>query len=176
MIGKRSYSKYTRFLVLSAATITLSVACKSTPKSEDTSKAEGQPMDAQVSSEKMNYDATGSDSGKIDGLHTVHFDYDQANLGSDARKDLGSNAEWIKAHTSSTVQIEGHCDKRGSTEYNLALGERRAKAVKTYLANLGIKSKRLTVISYGEEKPLDPADSEEAFAKNRRANFVPLNQ
>lgn len=176
MIRNGSYPKYTRFLVLGLATVALSVACKSKPKSEDMSKAEGQPMDSAVSSKEMNYDATGSDSGKIDGLHTVHFDYDQATLGSDSRKDLANNAEWIKAHTQATIQIEGHCDKRGSTEYNLALGERRAKAVKGYLSNLGIKSKRLTVISYGEEKPLDPGDTEEAFAKNRRANFVPLNQ
>jgi len=171
-----SGSRYSRFLFLCLSTVALSVACKSTPKSEDLSKAEGQPMDSSVSSKEMNYDATGSDSGKIDGLHTVHFDYDQSSISSESRKELGENAEWIKGHANSTVQIEGHCDKRGSTEYNLALGERRAKAVKHYLTTLGIKSKRMTVISYGEEKPLDNGDSEDAFAKNRRANFVPLNQ
>jgi peptidoglycan-associated lipoprotein len=176
MMGIGNGSRYARFLVLGLATIAMSVACKSSPKSEDMSKAEGQPMDSAVSGKEMNYEATGSDSGKIDGLHTVHFDYDQSTLSPEARKDLAGNAEWIKSHASSTVQIEGHCDKRGSTEYNLALGERRAKAVKGYLSTLGVKSKRLTVISYGEEKPLDAGDTEEAYAKNRRANFVPLNQ
>jgi peptidoglycan-associated lipoprotein len=158
------------------AMIALTVACSSKPKSEDLTKAEGQPLDSAVASKDMSFEAAGSDSGKISGLHTVHFEYDQATLTSGTRKELGENAEWIKGHKSSTVQIEGHCDKRGSTEYNLALGERRAKAVKNYLSTLGINTKRMTVISYGEEKPLDPADSEEAYAKNRRANFVPLNQ
>ena len=75
-----------------------------------------------------------------------------------------------------TIQIEGHCDSRGSVEYNLALGERRAKAVKAYMGSLGIDSKRMTIISYGEEKPIATGDSEDAYAKNRRANFVPLAQ
>lgn len=157
-------------------TLAFTVACKSKPQAEDLTKAEGQPLDAAVASKDMSFEASGSDSGKISGLHTVHFDYDQATLTGETKKELGENAEWIKSHEKSTVQIEGHCDKRGSTEYNLALGERRAKAVKNYLSSLGIKTKRMTVISYGEEKPLDPADSEEAYAKNRRANFVPLNQ
>jgi peptidoglycan-associated lipoprotein len=97
-------------------------------------------------------------------------------LSSETRKDLAENAEWIKANPKVTVQIEGHCDSRGSVEYNLALGERRAKAVKNYLVSLGLNSKRMTIISYGEEKPVATGDSEEAYAKNRRANFVPLAQ
>ena len=118
--------------------------------------------------------AMGSDGGNIPGLHTIHFDYDQSTLSSEARRLLGDNAEWIKQNGATTVQIEGHCDNRGSVEYNLALGERRAKSVKNYLVSLGVDSKRLTIISYGEEKPLVPGDSEEAYSKNRRANFVPL--
>ena len=118
--------------------------------------------------------AAGSDSGQIPGLNTIHFDYDQSVLSSEARRLLGDNAEWIKSNTGVTVQIEGHCDNRGSVEYNLALGERRAKSVKNYLVSLGVDGKRLTVISYGEEKPLVQGDTEEAYAKNRRANFVPL--
>lgn len=169
-------NKNWRFTAIVFTVLAVAAACKSKPKSEDVAKAEGQPMDSSISTKEMTYEAAGSDSGKIDGLHTVHFDYDQATLSADTRKELGDNAEWIKGHNNATIQIEGHCDKRGSTEYNLALGERRAKAVKNYLVNMGIKSNRLTVISYGEEKPLDPADSEEAYAKNRRANFVPLNQ
>jgi peptidoglycan-associated lipoprotein len=74
------------------------------------------------------------------------------------------------------LQIEGHCDSRGSIEYNLALGERRAKSVRAYLVNLGVSAKRLSVISYGKEKPIVQGDSEEAMAKNRRANFLPLGK
>lgn len=171
-----SVGKCLRVAGVVVISVAFTIACKSKPKAEDLSKAEGQPLDSSVAAKDMSFETSGSDSGKIQGLHTVHFDYDQATLTSDTRKELADNAEWIKGHQSSTIQIEGHCDKRGSTEYNLALGERRAKAVKNYLSTLGIKTKRMTVISYGEEKPLDPADTEEAYAKNRRANFVPLNQ
>ena len=122
----------------------------------------------------INSDPMGSDSGNIKGLATVFFDYDKATLTSDAKSKLSANASWIKSNPSFTVQIEGHTDSRGSVEYNLSLGERRAKSVKSYLEGLGVESKRLTIISYGEEKPLVPGDSESAFSKNRRANFVPL--
>ena len=94
-------------------------------------------------------DAQGSDSGKIAGLSTVYFDYDQAKLSGETRKKLASNADWIKAHPNFTIQVEGHTDARGSVEYNLALGERRAKSVKSYLESLGIEAKRITIISYG---------------------------
>src|SRR4051812_1867070 len=138
--------------------------------------AEGGKMDQNIASNDLSFDSTGSDSGKINGLHTIHFDYDSATLSSETRKQLSDNAEWIKTNPKVTVQIEGHCDSRGSVEYNLALGERRAKAVKNYMVSLGLDSKRMTIISYGEEKPVATGDSEEAYAKNRRANFVPLAQ
>lgn len=138
--------------------------------------AEGGTMDANIGSSDMTFNATGSDSGKIAGLKTVNFDYDSSTLSSESRRQLSENAEWIKTNAKTTVQIEGHCDSRGSVEYNLALGERRAKAVKNYLVSLGIDSKRLTIISYGEEKPVAMGDSEDAYTKNRRANFVPLGQ
>ena len=166
-------------ITLVLASLTLTVSCASKKKAEPTAPVggtEGGTMDPNISSGDNIFDKNGSDSGAINGLSSVHFDYDSSTLSSDARRQLSENAEWIKSHADATVQIEGHCDKRGSTEYNLALGERRAKAVKSYLGSLGVKSKRLTVISYGEEKPLDNGDSEEAYAKNRRANFVPLNQ
>ena len=159
-----------------AAAVLLSVSCASKKKVEAAGGAEGGTMDSSINSKDMNFDPAGSDSGKIQGLETVHFDLDSSSLTSNARHELAANADWIKSHSAITVQIEGHCDKRGSNEYNLALGERRAKAVKKYLIGLGIDSKRLTVISYGEEKPIDSADSEDAYAKNRRANFVPLAQ
>lgn len=130
--------------------------------------------DSSVTNKEMTFDAAGSDSGKISGLYTINFEYDKANLSDDARKKLAENANWVKSHSDVNVQIEGHCDERGSIEYNLALGERRAKAAKAYLVSLGVDARKLSVISYGKEKPVASGDSEEVYSKNRRANFVPL--
>ena len=128
---------------------------------------------AGIDSSPLSYDPQGSDSGKIDGLVTVRFGYDKSNLDSAARKDIATNVQWMKANSAVKVQIEGHCDARGTIEYNVALGERRANSVKAYMVSLGIPSDRLSVISYGKEKPVETGDSESAWAKNRRANFVP---
>lgn len=163
-------------IVICGLAIALFVSCKSKPQSPDIQAPEGTALNSEIKSTPMKFSPEGSDSNEIKGLTTIHFDYDQSTLTSVARKELAENADWIKSHTDVTIQIEGHCDKRGSTEYNLALGERRAKAVKNYLSSLGIDSKRMTVISYGEEKPIDPADTEAAYAKNRRANFVPISR
>lgn len=163
------------------ASLALTVSCAGKKKAEPTAPvggAEGGTMDPNISSGNNDdiFNKSGSDSGSIKGLNSVHFDYDSSTLSSDARRQLAENAEWIKSHNNATIQIEGHCDSRGSVEYNLALGERRAKAVKAYMGSLGIDSKRMTIISYGEEKPIATGDSEDAYAKNRRANFVPLAQ
>lgn len=113
-----------------------------------------------------------SDSGRAMGLKTIHFEYDSAVLGAEAKADLASNASILKDRGSLKVQIEGHCDQRGGSEYNIALGERRANAVKKYLEDLKVPASRMTIISYGKEKPLDPAENEAAYSKNRRANFA----
>lgn len=152
----------------------INTACSSKKKAEDGVAVGDVSGDASVASKDMAFDPLGSDSGNISGLSTVHFEYDQAALTTEARKELAENADWIKNNPDVTVQIEGHCDSRGSVEYNLALGERRAKSVKNYLVSLGIDPKRLTIISYGKEKPIASGDTEEAYHKNRRANFVPL--
>ena len=130
--------------------------------------------DSGVVSKDLSFDPTGSDSGQIQGLSTINFEYDKSRLTSSSRKSLAENADWIRANANVTVQIEGHCDSRGSVEYNLALGERRAKSVKNYLVSLGIPANRMQVISYGKEKLLSDGDSEDDHLKNRRANFVPL--
>jgi len=104
-------------------------------------------------------------------LRTVYFDFDKADLTPKARADLEYNAQKLNEHKSVRVLIEGHCDERGTIEYNLALGERRALAVRNYLINLGVDANRLATISYGEEKPVDNRHNEEAWAKNRRAEF-----
>lgn len=105
-------------------------------------------------------------------LKPVFFDYDSAELAAPAQAALTENATVLKRYPSWTVTIEGHCDERGTAEYNLALGERRAVAARTYLASLGIPADRLRTVSYGKEFPFDPGHDDAAYAKNRRAHFV----
>jgi len=105
------------------------------------------------------------------GLQRIHFDFDQYVLTDEAKAILVSNAALLAAAPGVNIQIEGHCDERGSDEYNLALGEKRALATKSYLVSLGVADSQMSVISYGEEMPLDPAGTPEAWAMNRRAEF-----
>jgi peptidoglycan-associated lipoprotein len=105
-------------------------------------------------------------------LDDVFFDFDQYLLTEEAQKILQKDAEWLRTHPQARILIEGHCDERGTVEYNLALGERRAQGVKDYLADLGISSDRISVISYGKEKPFVVGHSEETWAQNRRAHFL----
>jgi peptidoglycan-associated lipoprotein len=102
----------------------------------------------------------------------IHFEFDQYILSDTAKQILNKKAKWLKDYQTAKAQIEGHCDERGSAEYNLALGQKRADAVMQYLVSLGINAARLSTISYGKEKPLDPAHNEEAWGKNRRAHLV----
>ncbi len=106
-------------------------------------------------------------------FQTVYFDFDKADLRQDARDVLSKNAEVIlKSVAGTKVQIEGHCDERGSAEYNLALGEGRARSVQKYLTTLGVKADVLSIISYGKEKPAVKGSDEAAWSKNRRVEFV----
>jgi peptidoglycan-associated lipoprotein len=102
----------------------------------------------------------------------IHFEFDKFNLRPEARDILKQFADWLIKNKNYDALIEGNCDERGTTEYNLALGERRAKEAMKYLVELGIDGKRLKTISYGKERPLDPGHNEEAWAKNRRDHFV----
>lgn len=102
----------------------------------------------------------------------IHFDFDDFNLKDEARKILGKHAAWLNKNSKATGVIEGHCDERGTAEYNLALGQRRADTAAKYLMDMGIDGKRIKTISYGKERPLDPGHNEAAWAKNRRAHFV----
>lgn len=105
-------------------------------------------------------------------LKPVFFAFDSAELDDEARAVVQANAEVLKWYPTWVVTIEGHCDERGTAEYNLALGERRANAVKTYLVTLGISPDRIRTVSYGKEFPFDPEHNEAAWAKNRRGHFV----
>ena len=111
----------------------------------------------------------GADEGP---LRDVNFDFDRYDLSTGARDILKSHAAWLKANSLARVQIEGHCDERGTGEYNLALGAKRAESVKRYLIDLGISASTLSTISYGEELPLCKEQNEACWAKNRRAHFV----
>ncbi len=102
----------------------------------------------------------------------IHFDYDRYDLSAEAKQILTDKAAYLKDHPQVKVIIEGHCDERGSNAYNMALGEKRARAAAAYLEAMGIDPNRLETVSYGEEKPLVLGHSEEAYAANRRAHFV----
>lgn len=112
------------------------------------------------------------DINKQSPLQPVFFELDSSEISAEGQKTLAANAEVLKKYPSWVVSIEGHCDERGTAEYNLALGERRALAARTYLVSLGLDAGRLRTVSYGKEFPFDPNHSEDAWAKNRRAHFV----
>jgi peptidoglycan-associated lipoprotein len=105
-------------------------------------------------------------------LETVYFDYDQWSIREDQKSILNQNAEWLKGNPQVRVRLEGNCDQRGTAEYNLALGQKRADAVKTFIEGLGISRNRMETISYGFERPVERGQNESAWAKNRRVDFA----
>ncbi len=105
-------------------------------------------------------------------LAPIFFDFDKYDLRSGDREILKRNADQLVENPEATIRIEGHCDERGTVEYNLALGEKRARAAMQFLVDMGVDPSRLSIASYGEEKPLDPGHDERAWAKNRRVEFV----
>ncbi|MBN2056675.1 OmpA family protein [bacterium] len=109
-------------------------------------------------------------------LQDVNFDFDRWNLSIRARALLSAVGDWLLSNADVKLLIEGHCDERGSSEYNLALGQKRANAAKEYLVDFGIAGDRLSTISYGEERPLDPRSTEDAWSLNRRAHFVVIEE
>jgi peptidoglycan-associated lipoprotein len=109
-------------------------------------------------------------------LKVIYFDYDSFTLTPEAQTMLQSNAEILKRVPNAKISVEGHCDERGTDEYNLALGERRARSVVGFLASLGIPSQSMATVSYGSELPVDPGHNEAAWAKNRRAYLRVVSQ
>jgi peptidoglycan-associated lipoprotein len=105
-------------------------------------------------------------------LKDIHFDFDKYDIRPADAKMLDGNASWLKSNPNHLVLIEGHCDERGTNEYNLALGERRAKSTMNYLVSQGVQASRITIISYGEERPACSQKNEECWAQNRRAHFL----
>ncbi len=155
----------------SGSSSTAGAVAEHTGPSADEIKAEG------LKAEKMRAEEERNAKEKAEAMQTlvnedVRFDYDSAVLSEAAQDILKKKAAYLEKFSGISVTIEGHCDERGTNEYNLALGERRAQSAKNFLINLGISSSRMRTISYGEEKPLDSGHTEEAWAKNRRAHFV----
>ena len=105
-------------------------------------------------------------------LRDIQFDFDQYDIRPDAARTLDANAAWLKSNANHLLLIEGHCDERGTNEYNLALGERRAKSAMNYLVSQGVQASRITIISYGEERPLCTEHTETCWAQNRRDHFL----
>lgn len=152
------------FIVLFAIPI-LMAGC-----SHDKPKTDNSASDSPATSGDSNF--MSSDQGNAYGLQTVHFAFDSQLLDDSNKSILKSDKEILDTRSQVRIQIEGHCDNRGGVQFNIALGEKRAQAVKHYLEDLGVAPNRITTISYGKERPIDTAETEEAYAKNRRANFV----
>ena len=151
-----------------AATETAAPAAATTQMpSQEVSGINEQAVAEQPTSEAAN----AGQSQAAMGLNRINFDFDQYTLTPAATAVLAANAAYMQSNPTIKVRIEGYCDERGSDEYNLALGERRAQAAMNYLVSLGVAKDRLSTISYGEEMPLDPGHNEEAWAKNRRDEF-----
>jgi peptidoglycan-associated lipoprotein len=137
----------------------------STMPSQDISGFRDQAVDDSAAA------ATFGSEQAIAQLQRIYFEFDQFTLSAEAREVLGGNAAFLRANPSQRIVIEGHTDERGSDEYNLALGERRARAALNYLVSLGISAERLSILSYGEERPLAAGRDERAWSQNRRAEF-----
>jgi len=135
---------------------------------KEDSLTEGRARSATEATKGLSF--TGKEAGMFE---DIHFDYDKYYLKPEARESLKKNTAWLAKNKNYTVVIEGNCDERGTVEYNLALGERRAAEAMKYFVELGIDKKRIKTISYGKERPLDPEHNEEAWAKNRRDHFIP---
>jgi len=138
-------------------------------------KARQEEMDRQkmMEEERLKEEAKMKEEAMDMFLNTdVHFDFDSSTLTPEAQMILKKKAEWLQNNSDATATIEGNCDERGTSEYNLALGDKRATSVKNFLVDLGISGSRLKTVSYGEERPVDPGHNEEAWAKNRRCHFT----
>ena len=143
---------------------------------EGAEKAGVEEKSLQASLERKKYPGIEGEFLESSLLKDIHFGFDRYDLTPKAREILAQNAELLLKNPRAKIQVEGHCDERGTVEYNLALGERRANTTKQYLMSLGVSEDRLSSISYGEEMPLDPKHNEEAWAQNRRAHFIILSR
>lgn len=174
-------------LFLSLVFLTAGCAKKATPNAEEV-KAPAQqevkieqPAPAPEKQAESQVAAPAALSSLEEGIksfegNNIYFDFDKFSLTPEAKEILAQKAEFLKGNTNVTIQIQGNCDERGTTEYNLALGERRAKVAQDYLMSLGIVKDRITTLSYGKERPIDSGHDEEAWSKNRNDHFAIVNK
>jgi len=155
--------------------LALTVACtKKQPAPVEPTVAPVTAQDDTISEQELERQrqAQRAEAAKAEFLNAkVYFAFDDASLSEQARETLNAQANWLQENSGATVVIEGHADSRGTDEYNLALGSRRAESVKNFLNNLGIDSSRLITISYGEERPAVPGENDDAWTQNRRVEF-----
>jgi len=161
---------------LLALVLTLSSCATAKKKTADSSSPDTASESAKTDNGKntgMSFELNGdSDSNKAGGLKTVYFDFNSAGLSSDTKDALSNNAQFLKTNPTVKVQVEGHTDERGGVQFNLSLGEKRAKAVREFLVGQGVEGARISTISLGKEKQLSFGHDEDSWSKNRRANFV----
>ncbi|AWL12318.1 Peptidoglycan-associated lipoprotein [Saliniradius amylolyticus] len=175
-------NKVFKGMVIALPVVTL-MACSSSSQVEDQastnqtqasqeadqgSNVQTQPMEKMKSPEEIKRE-------KLEALkneQVVHFEFDRSTIQPDYYSILNKHAEFLVNNPEETVTIEGHCDQRGTPEYNIALGERRAKSISTYLQNAGVSASQISIVSYGEEKPVNTAQTQAAFAENRRGVLV----
>ncbi len=155
-----------------AAPPTTVTAEPATPPAQETRKEVTEPFPATPVESAAITEPSAADLNRQKVLRTVYFAYDKADLSEETVAALRANADWLRANSKRKVVIEGNCDERGTVEYNLALGQRRAAAAREYLVSLGIDAARLRTVSYGKERPADPGHGEESWGKNRRDDFV----
>jgi peptidoglycan-associated lipoprotein len=182
---KRHSTPLVALAILAAALLPLAGACKKKPPT--TTAERRPPVEApappetrvpppppsappEVGGEVMTQEI--SEMNKKGYLQDAYFDYDQSDLRDDARTALSGDAEWLKKYPSIQILVEGHCDERGTSAYNLALGDRRANAARDYVASLGISAARVRTVSYGKERPFCTESTETCWQQNRRAHFV----
>jgi peptidoglycan-associated lipoprotein len=174
---KRVFVNLLMALLVAGLFLTVSCAQKkvtvkpTTESGQDTSEQGTSPAD-NTTHHKNPLKPVATGDADVDFINLdIYFNFDSAELDAEAQALLQTKAAYLKEKSKINVIIEGHCDERGTTEYNLALGERRAKAARDFLVDLGIPASRLNIISYGEEKPADPGHNENAWERNRRGHF-----
>jgi peptidoglycan-associated lipoprotein len=166
--------KMLRYALILVVVTLLTIGCAKTPTKDATQTSDMSTNQGTSSSSISETPTTDATMGKISDLTRVHFDFDSYVLSAQTRATLKHNAMVLKAAPMLKVSIEGHCDERGSDDYNLALGEQRAQATMDYLSSLGVSVGQMATVSMGELEPLDQSGTEAAWAKNRRAEFKAL--
>ncbi len=155
------------------STDTASGAEAATPPSVETQAVPQEPIVTEtMKPEEMAMAGVAATQEKPSEFPDIYFDFDKSFIREDAKPILQEVADYLKANPAASILIEGHCDERGTPEYNIALGERRAESAKTYLVSLGVNAGAVSTVSFGEEKPIDPGHDEMAWERNRRDHFV----